>query len=263
MKSNFGKEKKEPRLRISEEPRTGGFKTTPKNAEMIKLIKEYVKKDYEKECEAMGEKHSLEILSAMLSSKYISNFQPNTTEIKTIVKRCVARLIEKESEQNLGEILQVENISEKGDALLQIELVRLKGIKASIGEKKETGVDRLINTYTNELVRRREEKANEVMYYEAAKGYTRNFDFLAEDAVVYFSRLGYSKIEKFKNVEQRARFEELRNSVTSKMTRLNISESEAIKDTLADESKELKVADRKILWDRQNVINRSKNDIER
>ncbi len=263
MKSNFGKEKKEPKLHIEENVKAGSFRKTPKNIEMIQLIKEYVRKDYDKQIEALGEKHSLEILSQMLSTKYVKLFQPNTPEIKSIVKKCVARLIEKESEQKLGETLEIENISQKGDAKLQVELVKLKGIKASVGGNKEIGIDRLIETYNNELIRRREEKANEVAYYEAVKGYTRNFDFLAEDTIVYFSRCGISKLQKFKNVEQYSRFGELRNNVKHRMKNQHISEEEAIKDMLSTEDKKLKIADKKILWDRQNVLENKKDEVER
>ena len=263
MKSNIGKEKREPKLRIEENVKTGGFRKTPRNVEMIQLIKEYVKKDYEKEVENLGEKHSLEILSQMLSSRYIKNFQPNTQEVRSIVKKCVERLIKKESEEKLGEILEIENISKKGDAKLQIELVKLKGIKASLTGNKETGIDHLIEAYNDEFARRRAEKTEEVTYYEAVKGFTRNFDFLAEDAVIYFSRVGKNKIQKFKDVNQYTRFEELRNSIKQRMEKSNISEEEAIKSTLSADETKLKIADRKILWDRQSVLEHKKDEIER
>ena len=297
MKSNIGKGSKLPKVRAKENEDKNSLISATKKVELIPVIKRLVQKDYEEAVESLGEDRTLEILEHMLTRKYMNKFQPNTLEIRSIVKRCVARLIEKEAEENLAETLDVGNIENKSKSELEVKLNELKLIKKSIGSKVKSGIDALIELYENTLKERENEitienvvtpnveshhtieetpmqseesktinfseKAEEVMFYETVKGFTHNFKFLTESSFLHYSMVGGKISKKFDNYEQYERFNNLRNILRMQMKTFKLSEKQAIAVALERMEDKLKVADRKILLDRQATIEKEISKQER
>ena len=264
----------------------------PNNMYIIKIVKPIVQEDFDKAIKEAGETESLEILRYMLSTRYLRRFQPQTVEVKSAVKTCVSALARRISMERLGKSLKVEEIQSKTGAELKAELEKLKEIKKSLGINSKSGVDKLIVSYKEEIETRQKiqkekenaerekalreakeiadrkmaeqkEKAREVQYCETVKAYTKNFSFLSDSEEFYFSISGGQNIVKFQNVEQYSRYAELKRILNFKIEKNKISEEQAIQSVLEDKKLNLKVADRKILLERQVVIEKQKSKEER
>jgi hypothetical protein len=269
-----------------------GAREVPSNIYCIQAVKTYVQEDFEKLDKDLGEEACLDILHYMLSTKYLRKYQPQTVEVKAAVKICVSSLVKRVSAKKLGQSLKSDEIPTKTDVELQAQLDRLKELKKSMGAGSRTGIDKLIAQYKEEIDGRerariekenaerekaiqkakaieerklaeQKERATEVAYYEKVKAYTKNFSFLSDSAEHYYSIYGGQNIVKFANVEQYVRYAHLRELLNAKRNNDKLSENDAIELLLADSKLNLKVADRKILLERQSVIVNQKDNVIR
>ena len=269
-----------------------GVREVPNNIYLIQTVKPLVQKDFDEAIKEMGEDAGLEIIRYMLSTRYLRRFLPQTVEVKSAVKSCVSALVRRVSMERLGKSLKIDEIQSKTDAELNIELKKLKEIKKSMGNSSKSGVDKLMASYKTEIEARekvkmekenaekektlreakaiedkklaeQKEKAKEVQFYETVKAYTKNFSFLSDSEEFYFSISGGQNSVKFQSLDEYSRYAELKRILNFKISKNNISEEQAISSVLADKNLNLKVADRKILLERQSVIEKQKSKEER
>ena len=257
MKARIEKNKQEkiPRTRIVEEKvpaRSFGHK--PKSIEIITVIKEQVRKDYYEFIKENEQMDKTEILLKMLSKEYIGKYHPQTVEIKKVVRRCVENLIESLAEERTKELIENQFTVPLDEELLKKEVDRLKKFKLKTGSFNTEKLDKLIEFYSEKLETIRTYKIAEVRYYNAVKGFTNNFAFLVEDENTYYSKYGGKNKAKFASVDDYYRFINLRKSITTCMKTNNSTEHVAIGQLLNNTENSIKVADKKILQERQKII---------